>query len=112
LGFRTEEVEIDEPASVKALSIPDIMKEQGWKTIDILKVDIEGAESHVFDKGSDHWLPLVKLIFLELHDNIDRHCPKAVFSAILKHDFSVDVWGENIVLKNYTLFSSQQEIYK
>lgn len=99
-GFRTEETEAETPDSVQAFGIADIMKKQGWNTIDILKMDIEGAESEVFRHNTETWLPKVKMIFLELHDNINRQCSKAVFSAILKQDFSVDIWGENLVLTN------------
>jgi FkbM family methyltransferase len=99
-GFRTEEVETETPDTVKAFSIQNIMNENGWHTIDILKMDIEGAESQVFKHNTETWLPKVKMVFLELHDNIDRQCSKAVFRAITKYDFSVDIWGENIILIN------------
>ncbi len=102
-GFRTEEVETETSDSIRALSVQDIMKEQGWNTIDLLKMDIEGAERFVFDDRVHEWLPRVRMMFLELHDNVDTNCSKRVFKALLDHDFRVDVSGENLVLVNNQL---------
>lgn len=99
-GFRTEEAEQETNDSIKAISVKEIMENQQWETIDVFKMDIEGAERNVFSSGAEEWLPKVKMIFLELHDNIHRDCSKTVFRAILEQDFSVDVTGENIILFN------------
>jgi FkbM family methyltransferase len=99
-GFRTEETETEIEGSVRALNVKEIMDTYGWETIDLLKMDIEGAELNVFATGADAWLPKVKIMFLELHDNVNRDCSKNVFKALLKHDFSVDITGENIILFN------------
>src|SRR5271170_4008834 len=48
-GFRAEEVKGEpQPGDVDAVSIPSIMKAYGLDEIDILKLDIEGAEYQVF----------------------------------------------------------------
>ncbi len=99
-AFRTEETEIETENSIRALSIKEILEKYKWDEIDILKMDIEGAEANVFKEASNEWLPKVRLIFLELHDNIQKDCSKNVFKALIEHDFRVDIMGENIVLIN------------
>lgn len=99
-GFRTEEVETESTDTIKALSIREIMQAHNWQTIDVLKMDIEGAEKNVFASDSREWLPKVKMIFLELHDGYDKDCSKTVFKALIEQDFTVDVMGENLVLFN------------
>jgi FkbM family methyltransferase len=99
-GFRTEEVETSASDTIKAFRIKDIMQERHWSTIDLLKMDIEGAESKVFAGDTSDWLPKVKMMFIELHDNIYRDCSKNLFKALAEYDFSVDISGENIVLFN------------
>lgn len=99
-GFRTEETELETPDTIKALNVREIMQVHKWETIDLLKMDIEGAERNVFDQGVEEWLPKVRMIFLELHDNIHKSCSKKVFKALLDHDFRVDILGENLVLIN------------
>ena len=99
-GFRTEEIESQSGDSLKALSVNEVMQNENWDTIDLLKMDIEGSEKNVFANGADIWLPKVRMIFLELHDNIFRDCSRTVFKALLNYDFSVDILGENLVLIN------------
>lgn len=99
-GFRTEETDVETADAIKALSVREIMQTNKWETIDLLKMDIEGAERNVFDQGVEEWLPKVKMIFLELHDNIHKGCSKKVFKALLDQDFRVDLLGENLVLIN------------
>jgi FkbM family methyltransferase len=53
-----------EPASI--LDIPSLMKLAGWKKIDLLKVDIEGAEIEVF-ANSESWIDGVSCMIVELH---------------------------------------------
>lgn len=50
------------------LSMPGIIAESGFDNIDILKVDIEGAEVELF-KGDVSWLTRVKSVAIEFHDN-------------------------------------------
>jgi len=99
-GFRTEEVEEETADSIKALSVKEIMDSNGWETIDLLKMDIEGAERNVFAHDAHEWLPKVKMMFLELHDNVYKDCSRNVFKALLDYDFRVDVSGENLILIN------------
>ena len=52
--------------AVRCYSMPDLMAETTLDTIDILKVDIEGAEQHLF-RDPDAWLHRVRMIVIELH---------------------------------------------
>ncbi len=65
-SFRVEEVADEEPHDVDALSIPSILERSGWDGIDILKLDIEGAEYEVFSKGAEAWLPRVGALILSV----------------------------------------------
>jgi len=58
-------VESSEGADVPALTIEQILEEYKLRHIDLLKVDIEGAEADVFRNGS--FLDRVGFIIVELH---------------------------------------------
>ena len=47
--------------------------------IDLLKVDIEGAEKEVF--GTCDWIGSVRCLVIELHDRFKPGCREAVSSA-------------------------------
>jgi FkbM family methyltransferase len=49
-AFTVKEVPVNTENAIKALSVYDIMKQQGWSKIDILKLDIEGTEKYIFEK--------------------------------------------------------------
>ena len=80
-----------------------IMLQEGWETIDILKIDIEGSEKELFSSNYEKWLPATKLIFVEVHDDMKKGCSKAVFSAIGKYNFHFSMKHENLIFINQDL---------
>jgi hypothetical protein len=60
-----------------------LMREVGIETVDILKVDIEGAERDVF--STCDWMDKVKLLAIELHDRVRPGCSDAVNAAARQH---------------------------
>jgi FkbM family methyltransferase len=59
--------------TIAAVTVADLQKTHGMKTVDILKVDIEGGEKEVFDH-SDGWLDSVGVVLIELHDRFKPGC--------------------------------------
>jgi FkbM family methyltransferase len=52
-----------EAGDVDGVDIPSL----GLRAIDILKVDIEGAECEMFGEGAESWIPTARTIAIELH---------------------------------------------
>jgi hypothetical protein len=73
------------------------MQLTGYSTIDILKLDIEGAEKEVFS-NCDKWLGNVRILMIELHDHLKPGCSSIVYSALAKFNFSECRNGTTIVL--------------
>ena len=65
--------------SVRAVTIPSLMSEHGLDHIDILKVDIEGAEKEVFE--SCDWISRISVLMIETHDSFRPGCSAAVNSV-------------------------------
>ena len=58
---------------IRCTDINTIMSENGFTHLDILKLDIEGAEREVFGSNYERWLPVTKLVIIEFHgDDIER----------------------------------------
>ena len=66
---------------VTSTTLSNIMKEYHLKHIDLLKVDIEGAEKEVFN-DSGNWINQVDTIMIELHDRYKPGCSEAFYNAI------------------------------
>lgn len=86
--------------SVKAYTIKELMEIAGAIEIDILKIDIEGAEKEIFEYGYEDWIPKSKMIIVETHDRYKDGTSKAVMSAMCKYNFSLELSGENLIFYN------------
>jgi FkbM family methyltransferase len=58
-----------ESTSVRSLSMKSLLKELKLEHVDLLKVDIEGAESYLL-QTIDQWAHLVHHLLMEMHHNI------------------------------------------
>ena len=59
------------------------------REIDILKLDVEGAEKNIFSSNTN-WISKVQLLIIELHDEVVPGCSREFFSAISEYDFEVE----------------------
>lgn len=78
---------------ILALTLESIMATHGIERIDILKIDIEGAELEVL-KSSSTWIAKVDLIIAELHDHLKAGCEASFLNAtsLFPHKW---IQGEN-----------------
>jgi hypothetical protein len=92
-----EEVASIQEESFEAVTIGELLKNSGYEKIDILKLDIEGAEKEIFSDGYEDWLGKVNIIIIELHDWYRPGCSEAVYSALNKYKFISYKKGENTI---------------
>lgn len=102
-GFIVEEQLEEDADTFKAISIGDILKKFKQEQIDILKLDVEGAEREIFTSNYQDWLPVTKILIVELHDRMKKGCSRAFFNAMLEYNFSVEQLGENLICTNDNL---------
>jgi FkbM family methyltransferase len=85
-SFQVRECRPGEAGEIEAVSIPSLLKRSECDHIDILKIDIEGAERLLFDEECHQWLGRVSCLAIEAHDD---ECRAAVMSAVRRHPFEV-----------------------
>ncbi len=83
-----------------AISIPHLMEAYNLSSIDVLKIDIEGAEKELFSEGFETWLPHVKTLLIELHDQYKVGCSKQFFDTMRQYDFSFHATEDILCLRN------------
>lgn len=66
---------------VPALDVLSLMERFEMSHIDLLKVDIEGAEVEIFDESAS-WIEYVSSIAVELHDRFRPGCSRSFFRAV------------------------------
>ncbi len=96
-GFTTR-VALPDERTVRAISIPTLMKEHGLNKIDLLKIDIEGAEKELFEGPDLSWLEHVDTIAIELHDRMVPGCGHAFFRALSGSPNRYEVHGQLVVV--------------
>jgi len=84
--------------AVRAYRVAELLDELGWDTVDLVKLDIEGAERRVLG-DAPAWLPRVKHLLVELHDRFEPGCTAALSAALAGATWQVRQHGE------YTLAS-------
>ena len=84
--------------TVPTVTIPQLLRIMEADRIDLLKLDIEGAERELFSTGSDLWLDRVRHIAIELHDRFKPGCARAFYGSLNGRPFSQEVSGENIFI--------------
>lgn len=89
----------DEKATQKipVYSIDSLMRQFELSEIDIIKIDIEGAEKEIFELGNLGWLSKTKILVIELHDITKPGCASAFFNALHAKFDKLYIQGENIV---------------
>jgi FkbM family methyltransferase len=75
------------PATCHTLTMQELIASHG--PVDLLKLDIEGAEAQLFAPGRDlSWLEQVASIVIELHDRYEPGCSRHFWAAV--GDFPVE----------------------
>ena len=84
---------------VKSITVDALMNEFKVKHIDLLKIDIEGAEKVIFDKSCDNWIASVDIIVMECPDDDAPLTVQKVFEAFRRNAIAVNTYvnGEHIV---------------
>ena len=88
-GFIVKKAREGEPDAFKAITISSLLKRTGKKRIDILKLDIEGAEKEVFSSNETSWLGAVEVLLIELHDYMSPGCKEPVVAASKVYGLSI-----------------------
>jgi FkbM family methyltransferase len=84
---------------LRGTTIQKLLGLKKWSRIDLLKLDIEGAEKEVFNAADTNWLKKIRVLIIELHDHYKPGCTKAVFKALEGYDYTAYFHNENIFIK-------------
>ncbi|MDB5202064.1 MAG: FkbM family methyltransferase [Ferruginibacter sp.] len=90
---------------VQGYTIKELMEQLGTNHIDLLKMDVEGAEKELFEYDAKSWIPFTKMMLVETHDRYKKNSSTAVFQEMAHYDFSLELKGENMVLYNNLLIN-------
>jgi FkbM family methyltransferase len=87
---------------VEGYDMDTLILMSGFSRVDLLKIDIERSEIQLFSRNTEHWLPLVKNLFIELHD---RDCEEVFFRALSKYSYSLSHAGDVTICSDLRMLS-------
>jgi FkbM family methyltransferase len=97
-AFRVRESATTEVGAIPTATIEQLLHEAGVEWLDLLKLDVEGAEKELFeDPARDRWLGRTRALILEPHDWFKPGCTRAVEQAIANQPFRRTQLGENLL---------------
>jgi len=99
-GYQTLDAEArgDRIQRVLGVTVDKVMLDYNIEFIDILKLDIEGAEKEVFE-FSRNWVHKVGVLVVELHDRLRKGCTDAFETAARDFEYEEKRQGRTIRMK-------------
>lgn len=103
-GYMTFETGEDDPNAIKTTTIGKLIYENGINEIDLLKIDVVGAEKEIFGaEDVDDWLSKVKVLTLVIHDEMKSGASFEVFKAISKYRWKFYANGDALTfIRDYS----------
>jgi FkbM family methyltransferase len=96
--FQASEAFGETAAGIPAYSIPTLLARDGRSSVDILKIDIEGAELDLLTHQPQAWLDRTSVLMIELHDRLRPGCSRALHDALRPYSYRQEVAHETIVV--------------
>jgi FkbM family methyltransferase len=96
-AFRVVET-VETKDTISAYTVSDLMQMMSWPEIDILKLDVEGAEHELFTKNYKEWVDKVKVVIFEAPDSDCPGCLQVIYRALDGLAFNSFICGESLVL--------------
>jgi FkbM family methyltransferase len=86
-------------SDLQSISVGEILKKFNLTHLDILKIDIEGAERFLFTEDCDlEYLKKTSCIIIEIHDEFN--CREHIYSVLGKNGFLIIDLGESTIAIN------------
>ncbi len=94
-AFQVSDTQIEGCIQTRLITIGEIFNESGASTIDLLKLDIEGAEAELFAEGTESWLPHVQNLVIEFHELLRPGSAQRIIEKLASSDWQISERGNN-----------------
>lgn len=103
-----------ETIKVPSIDLHEIFVNNRLNQIDVLKIDVEGAEYEIILHARPEDLQKIKTIIMEYHDYFDHgHNNAELKSVLIKNGFAVkDIssWHQNVLFKSGVILASRERL--
>ena len=96
-------------AEVRGITITELLARSQEDEIDILKLDVEGAEENIFSRNHETWLNKVDTLYIELHEWMMPGCSRNFLAATAGLNFTTTQRGEVTILRRRPVAQEQNK---
>ena len=96
-AFRMTEANDGGGPRIPAFTLSQLIARLGCERLDLLKMDVEGAEAEILRNAAD-WLDRVNVLIIELHDRLVPGCGEALSAALHGRRFRQEIVGQNLAI--------------
>ena len=96
-SFRMTETVNGNGATIPAFTVEQLIDRLGCARLDLLKMDVEGAERDIL-RHAANWIDRVNVMIIELHDRMVPGCAEALYGALHGKHFRQEIVGQNLVI--------------
>jgi FkbM family methyltransferase len=98
-GYRVSESKgVNYKSIIQTLTVNNLLDKLGWDKVDIIKIDIEGAEKELFESNTD-WIGRTRYLIIETHDRFKNDSTKTVFHTLENFSYKMKVLNQNLIFK-------------
>lgn len=92
--------EVPKASGLRGFSVRDLLQQQQWDAVDLLKIDIEGAERYLFEDAdlAKQVLQQARFVAIEIHDEFEVR-PR-IYEFLRQNDFDFFENGELTIGRN------------
>jgi FkbM family methyltransferase len=94
--IRVQETSASGRGRIPSFTIDDLLAQLDERPVDILKLDIEGAENELFSEGDLAWIDRVHCLIIEAHGGAAK---TLVVGAMESRGFGWEIFGEKLVFR-------------
>lgn len=87
----------NDEAEIEGISLDDLFRRIDSPIVDLVKLDVEGAEAKIFEEGTLHWLERTRNLLIEFHGT---RCEEVVLSKLKPFEYEVSHSGDLSVFQN------------
>ena len=98
-GGRTSDLAGATSSVTKCYRLDTLLDAAGFATVDMLKMDIEGAELQIFSTGVERWISRVGMIIIETHDRFQPGSEETIRRVIQPVFEELPPVGENLFFR-------------
>lgn len=100
-GFQMSEENIDgKGKAASVVTINGLLERHKWNKVDIIKINIEGAEKELFESNTE-WIAHTKCLIVETHDRFKDDCTKSLFNALKNYSYQMRILEQNLIFSLY-----------